>query len=110
MGIESLLFSSIFFEPGADIPMYGSSEMIERGRLYEKANDVGTSDYQTFLTDPQPVPDLITTVPEFVKAHTQVIKFGHDNANYFNGSGKLMGGITPLNHSEMMSLFRKHNK
>ncbi len=112
MGIESLMLCGIFFEPGADIPLYGNSEMIERGRLHQKANDVGTSRFQTFLADPQPLPDLIIRTPStFQMIDTQGIQFNnHDSVSYHNRSGKLLGGITQLNWDEMMSLYRKHNE
>ena len=63
MGIESLLLCSIFFEDTSDLPMFGDGELIKRAELHKKANNVGTSSYLTFLTDPQPEPAIKITTP-----------------------------------------------
>lgn len=112
MGIENLLLCSIFIEPTDDIPLYGTSEIVERNRLYHKSNDVGTSGYQTYLTDPQPAPAFSTgfqgiTKP-FVQYDKQGISFKGNSASYHNGSGALLGGLTNVNWEEIVLLVKKH--
>jgi len=57
MILESLL-TSILFEPGADSYIFGNRELLEKTRLQEKVNDVGTSNYSIYPIYPQPKPVL----------------------------------------------------
>ena len=57
MILESL-FTSILFEPGGDSYIFGNRELLEKTRLQEKVNDVGTSNYSIYPIYPQPKPVL----------------------------------------------------
>ena len=109
MGIERLLLCSIFFEDTSDLPTYGNGELVKRAELYKKANNVGTSNYQSFLTDPQPDPALvITTSNSFLMGSCAKPTVQEDSVSYVNQEGKLLGGILGLNSEEARLLHLKH--
>jgi len=109
MGLTNLLMCSIFFKAGEDIPLYGNAEKIERGRLYQKANDIGTSRFSTYLSDPQPLPLIkINTDSLFAMGDIQGVEIKENSTQYFNSRKKPLGGIMNLNFEELDMLIKKH--
>ena len=90
MILEALL-TSIFFEPGADIPMYGVKEEMQRSQIYQNVNNIGTSRFQTYLTNPQPAPLYQVTGPRlFEQVDVQKPVFKENNIVYCNYSNELL--------------------
>jgi len=109
MGLANLLLSSIFFTPREDIPLYENAENIERSSLYHKANDVGTSGFQTYLSDPQPaLSKEVAPVGQCFRSHQKPILYS-DSINYFNERSELLGGFN-VSSEEQIVLFSKYNK
>ena len=105
-----MLLTGIFFEPGADIPIYGIRELQERSRIHQNVNDVGTSNYNTFLADPQPAPLFQATGPRlFERIDVQKPYFeNNNNITYRNYTDELMASLRNLNKEEFSFLFDKH--
>ena len=108
MILEALL-TGIFFEPGADIPMYGIKENIQRAEIHRNVNNVGTSNFQTYLSDPQPEPLLQIKGPGIFEQYSvqkPVIK--ENNISYHNHIFNPLGGIVNLNVEELKLMAFKH--
>lgn len=89
--------------------MYGNADLMKRAELYKKSNNVGTSGYQTLLTDPQPDPALVITTPNsFLISSCAKPTVQEDSVSYVNQEGKLLGGILGLNFEEARLLHLKH--
>ena len=117
MGIENLLLCGIFFPSIGNFD--GSSknndksniktnfnDEIAKAEIYNKVNDVGNSRFQTFLTDPQPLPFSEIKTPEKYASLAFQTPLIHENSiNYVNHANKLLGGITNMNISELSELW-----
>ncbi len=102
MGIESLLLCGMAFGDGSDFSIIGTKES-----LHQKANDVGTSRFQTFLADPQPAPDYVSKL----EIRQGIISTPVGNAmNYTNQNKELLGGIVQLNPAELATILNRYNK
>jgi len=90
----------MYFEPGQDISLYGASN----------TNPVGTSDFSTWLADPQPAPNLEIQTPSFYgMINTEgIIPTSPTSVSYINSRSEKLGGIVNLNNSEMLFLLDKH--
>lgn len=111
MGIENILLCSIFFDDPLDLPMFGNGEEIKRAEIYKKVNDVGTSDYQSFLSDPQPAPAVEIKTPDLFVMGSVAKPIIKDNSiNYINQDNELLGGVTNLNPAELRALIIKYSK
>lgn len=105
------LVCNIFFDDPTDLPMFGNGELVKRAELYKKSNNVGTSSYQTFLTNPQPAPAIKIQTPNFFAIGSYAKPIIHkDSVNYINQDNQLLGGIVGLSPEEISALFAKHVK
>ena len=110
MGLMDVLLCSTFFALGEDIPLYGTPQSVEQIRLHKDANNVGNSNFQPWLADPQPSPDLLTTYNGgFAEMSDSqgVESITPNSISYCNGRGTL-GGITDANWEEIQLLLNKH--
>ena len=110
MGLMNLLFTGIFFPDTSDLPMFGYGEKVLRAQLHQRANDVGTSRYGTFMTDPQLAPAFEAKGPGYYSsvAFAKPIVNSPSSINYINQNNELLGGIFNLTQSERMALAAKH--
>lgn len=71
---------------------------------------LGSSRYFTWLSDPQPGPDLeIITPKSYEMVNTEgVIPTSRSSLAYFNSRGEVLGGIQNINYEEISVLLRKH--
>lgn len=109
MELMNILLSGMIFE--CDSKELTFQERMAKINMYNKSNDVGNSNYKTFLTDPQPEPTLLidTQSKEFCFAPQIPSIIGTNSINYADSdSKKLTGGIVGLNSSEMDNFVIKH--
>ncbi len=89
----------------------GDLESLSASALYTpKIGGVGSSGYFTWMSDPQPGPDLEIKTPSFYgMINTEgVVPSSSNSLLYLNSRGQALGGIENLNSSEMSLLLRKH--
>lgn len=107
---ERRLVCNIFFNDTSDLPMFGNGELVKRAELYKQSNNVGTSGYQTFLTDPQPTPAIeIKTPGRYILGSIEKPQIKKDSVNYFNQNNELLGGIVNINPEEIQTLLKKYS-
>ena len=86
-------------------------ESLSASALYTpKIGGVGSSGYFTWMSDPQPGPDLeIKTPSSYGMINTEgVVPSSSNSLLYLNSRGQALGGIENLNSSEMSLLLKKH--
>jgi len=90
------------------VVLYSSD--ILRGGSGPLSSGVGSSRYSTWMSNPQPAPDLEIKTPNsygMINAG-RVVPTSSKSLLYLNSRGEILGGIENLNPSEMSFLLKKH--
>ncbi len=86
-------------------------EFLSAGALYTpKIGGIGSNHCFTWLSNPQPRPDLEIRTPNVcrIAGVEGVIPTSESSLLYFNLRGQILGGIENLDSSEMSVLLKKH--